>query len=83
MILFHFDMISIYSVLLILRVNLIALSQVLTHLKTDAIALSNSFMSPFVNVKLQSMILELGSIEEITVTCCTRPPFPCPFQCWP
>ena len=32
---------------------------------------------------LQSVTLELGSIEGITFTCCARPPFPCPFQCWP
>ena len=83
MIRFYFDMISTYSVLLILTVNLIALSQVLTHLRSDAIALSNLFMSSFVNVKLQSVTLELGSIEGITLTCCSRPPFPCPFQCWP
>ena len=80
---FSFDVISIYSVLLISTVKLIALSQVLTHLTPDAIALSSSFMSSFVNVKLQSVTLELGSIEGKTLTCCARPPFPCPFQCWP
>ena len=40
---------------------------------------------PFV-AQLQSVTLELGSIEEITLICCApyaRPSFPCPFQCWP
>ena len=40
-------------------------------------------LSFITTLRLQSVTLELGSIERITLTCCLRPPFPCLFQCWP
>ena len=40
-------------------------------------------LSFITTLRLQSVTLELGSIERITLTCCLRPPFPHPFQCWP
>ena len=40
-------------------------------------------LSFITTLRLQSVTLELGSIERITLTCGLQPPFPCPFQCWP
>ena len=40
-------------------------------------------LSFITTLRLQSVTLELGSIEQITLTCCLLPPFPHPFQCWP
>ena len=40
-------------------------------------------LSFITTLRLQSVTLELGSIERIMLTCCLRPPFPCLFQCWP
>ena len=34
-------------------------------------------------VDLQSVTLELGLIEGMTLTCCARSPFSCLFQWWP
>ena len=40
-------------------------------------------LSFITTLRLQSVTLELRSIERITLTCCLRPPFLHPFQCWP
>ena len=41
----------------------------------------NDFTVAGVAVKLQSVTLEFGSIEGITLTCCARLPLLSPFQC--
>ena len=40
-------------------------------------------LSSITTLRLQSVTLELGPIERITLTCCLPPPFLRPFQCWP
>ena len=40
-------------------------------------------LSFITTLRLQSVTLELGSIERITLTCGLQPPFPGPFQYWP